>query len=296
LRVFPAYYAQLFIILIVGAWFLTWRAQTPISLIAHLFMFFNIGWAPVQPIVGVWWTLPVEMGFYLLLPLLAPFMRLSRWPWVLLAGLIITVLYRAWAAAHFGPVSTTAAFLAASQLPGSLAEFMFGATAAIAVHTISLKQITRPPAWVLDLMVVAGLVLPAFWLWQVVLAAGAAYWQGHWSMLLSPLVIGLSLSVAVLGVYWGSRIGNVLLANRLVYFLGLISYSLYLWHFVVMQQIQSVIGEAYAGWPHLIKFPLSLACVLLISSLSYFLIERPFYRVKSYREAKTASGVSPTAT
>ena len=284
LRVFPAYYAQLFIILLVGAWFLSWRAQTPPTLIAHLLMFFNIGWAPVTPMVGVWWTLPVEMGFYLLLPLLAPFMRLNRWPWALLAGLTITVLYRAWAAAHFGAESTTAAFLAASQLPGSLAEFMFGATAAIATQSFLLKQKSQPAAWLLDLMVVAGLVLPAFWLWQVVLASGAEYWRGHWSMLASPVVIGLCLSVAVLGVYWGSRIGHFLFANRFVYFLGLISYSLYLWHFVVMQQVQFVAGASYASLPHVIKFPLSLGCVLAVASLSYYLIERPFYRLKSYRE------------
>ena len=289
LRVFPAYYAQLFIILIAGAWFLSWRAQTPGSLIAHLFMFFNIGPAPVSPIVGVWWTLPVEMGFYLLLPLLAPLMRPGRWPWALLTGLLITVLYRAWAGAHFGPVSTTAAFLAASQLPGSLAEFMLGATAAVWIKTVPKRKAPALAPWLLDLMVVVGLVLPGFWLWQVVLAAGAAYWQGHWSMLLSPLVIGSCLSLAVLGVYQGSRVGRVLLANRVVYFLGLVSYSLYLWHFVVMQQIQSMVGESYADLPHVIKFPLSLAGVLLVSALSYRFIERPFYRIKSFREAVKAT-------
>jgi len=284
LRVFPAYYAQLFIILLVGAWFLSWRAQTPTSLLAHLLMFFNIGWDPVRPMVGVWWTLPVEMGFYLLLPLLAPFMRLKYWPWALLAGLTITVVYRAWAAAHFGPQSTTAAFLAASQLPGSLAEFIWGASAAIVTQSFALRKKAAPAPWLLDLMVGVGLVLPAIWLWQVVLASGAEYWLGHWSMLASPVLIGLSLSVAVLGIYWGSRLGAALMANRVVYFLGLISYSLYLWHFVVMQQLQSVIGEQYASLPHLVKFPLSLTCVLAVASLSYYLVERPFYRLKSYRE------------
>jgi peptidoglycan/LPS O-acetylase OafA/YrhL len=285
LRVFPAYYAQLFIILLAGSWFLTWRAQTPGSFAAHLLMFFNIGPAPVTPIVGVWWTLPVEMGFYLLLPLLAPLMRPGRWAWALLAGLAVTVLYRAWAAAHFGPESTTAAFLAASQLPGSLAEFMLGSTAAIWVQSASRKRWPRPAPWALELMVVVGLVLPGFWLWQVVLGAGGAYWLGHWSMPVSPLVIGLCLAVAVLGVNWGSRIGHFLFANRVVYFLGLISYSLYLWHFVVMQQVQAVVGESYAALSHWVTFPLSVLAVLAVAAISYYLIERPFYRLKSYREA-----------
>ena len=53
LRVFPAYYAQLGIILMVGAWFVTWKPVNGMSLVAHMLMFFNVGWNPVQPIVGI---------------------------------------------------------------------------------------------------------------------------------------------------------------------------------------------------------------------------------------------------
>ncbi|RLD03421.1 MAG: hypothetical protein DRI65_12910, partial [Chloroflexota bacterium] len=69
LRVFPAYYAQLFLILSIGAWFVTWRPLPDYAVLAHLAMFLNLGWHQVTPLVGVWWSLPVEMGFYLLLPL-----------------------------------------------------------------------------------------------------------------------------------------------------------------------------------------------------------------------------------
>ena len=111
LRVFPAYYAQLIIILVIGGWFLAWTPQTAASFVAHLLMFFNIAWNPVTPMVGVWWTLPVEMGFYLLLPLLALFMRPGRWIYVLLGGMVLSMVYRSWAAAHFGPLGSAAAFL-----------------------------------------------------------------------------------------------------------------------------------------------------------------------------------------
>jgi peptidoglycan/LPS O-acetylase OafA/YrhL len=286
LRVFPAYYAQLFIILAIGGWFVTWAPQTAASFIAHLLMFFNIGWNPVKPMVGVWWTLPVEMGFYLLLPLLAPFMRPGRWIPVLLGGLILSMVYRSWAAAHFGPLGSGHAFLAASQLPGNLAEFLLGASAALLVQFVSLHDRPRPAAWKLDLLFVLGLLIPAIWLWQVVLSAGAEYWLGHWGMVVAPLALGLPLSMAVLGLYWGSRVGNFLLANRVIYFLGLISYSLYLWHFVVMQQIQLLIGDAYASLPHWVTFPLAVVAVIAVASASYYLVERPFYRLRSYRQVK----------
>jgi len=286
LRVFPAYYAQLFVILAVGGWFVTWTPQTAPDFTAHLLMFFNIGAQPVTPLVGVWWTLPVEMGFYLLLPLLAPVLRPSRWIPVLLAGIAISLLYRAWAAAHFGNLGSAQVFLAASQLPGSLAEFLLGASAAVLVQWLPGSSWNRPAGWVLDLFFIMGLIVPAAWLWHVVLGAGAGYWMGHWGMIVAPVALGLPLTIAVLGLYWGSRVGTLLLANRVVYYLGLISYSLYLWHFVVMQQIQFVLGDAYSGLGHWVTFPLNTAAVIAVASLSYYLVERPFYRLKSYSQVK----------
>jgi peptidoglycan/LPS O-acetylase OafA/YrhL len=286
LRVFPAYYAQLFIILAIGGWFVTWTPQTTPLLVAHLLMFFNIGWNPVSPMVGVWWTLPVEMGFYLLLPLLAPFMRPGRWIPLLLGGIVISMVYRGWAAAHFGPQGGGQAFLTVSHLPGSLAEFLLGASAARLVQDGSLNNRPRPAAWVLDLMFILGLIIPAVWLWQVVLSAGAEYWLGHWGMVVGPLALGLPLSMAVLGLYWGSRVGAFLLANRVIYFLGLISYSLYLWHFVIMQQLRFLIGDAYTGLPHWVTFPLAAAAAITVASASYYLVERPFYRLKSFSQVK----------
>ncbi len=286
LRVFPAYYAQLFIILAIGGWFVTWTPQTATTFIAQLLMFFNIGWNPVKPMVGVWWTLPVEMGFYLLLPLLAPFMRPRRWIPVLVGGLILSMVYRSWAAAHFGPLSSGHVFLAASQLPGSLTEFLLGASAALLVQFTSLNDRPRPAAWKLDLLFVLGLLIPAVWLWEVVLSAGAEYWLGHWGMIVAPLALGLPLTMAVLGLYWGSPVGTFLLANRVVYFLGLISYSLYLWHFVVMQQVQYLVGDSYAKLSHWVTFPLAVVAVIAVASASYYLVERPFYRLLSYRQLK----------
>lgn len=285
LRVFPAYYAQLLILALAGSWFVSWKPLTAPESVAHLLMFFNIGWDPVRPMVGVWWTLPVELGFYLLLPLLAPLLRPARWLAALVGGIAFSVLYRYWAAAHFGPLGSEHAFLAASQLPGSLAEFLLGASAALLVQRLALARSRRPPAWLLDGMFVAGLLLPSVWLWQVVLAAGGDYWMGHWSMLVGPVALGLPLAMAVASLYWGCRIGTWLLANRVVYFLGLISYSLYLWHFVVMQQLQVLLGERYAMLPHWVTFPITTGAVIVVAAASYFLVERPFYRLQPWRKA-----------
>lgn len=288
LRVFPAYYAQLILMLAVGAWFLSWRPLGPAELFAHGLMFFNVGPRPVTPLVGVWWTLPVEFGFYLLLPLLAPLLRPGRWPWLLALATGLSIVYRGWTGAHFEALGSDRAFLAAVQLPGTLPQFLLGAAAALLAQKADLSGRPHAPAWLLDLGFAGGLTLPALWLWHVVLAAGGEFWLGHWSMLVSPVAIGLPLATAILCVYLGSRLGRLLLANRAIYTLGLISYSLYLWHFVVMQQLQHAWGVGYAELPHSLSFPLAVGAALAVAALSYWAVERPFYRLKSWPQLRRA--------
>jgi peptidoglycan/LPS O-acetylase OafA/YrhL len=279
LRVFPAYYAQLAIILIIGAWFVTWKPVNGASLLAHLGMFFNIGSNPVRPMVGLWWTLPVELSFYLLLPLLASFMKPARWAAVLLFGIALSVLYRMWSADHFATAAAGSVFLAATHLPGSLPEFLLGATAAVVVQWFNIHSINRPSPTVLDGLFLLGVSLAVAWLWLVLLPNGSEYWSGHWSMFIAPVALGLPLSLMVISLYWGSRLGRLLFANPVIYFLGLISYSLYLWHFVVMQQAVIIFGDSWSALPELYRFLSSLTLVILVSALSYYLFERPFFRL-----------------
>jgi peptidoglycan/LPS O-acetylase OafA/YrhL len=287
LRVFPAYYAQLLIILLAGAWFVTWRPLEGSSLLAHLVMFFNMGTEPVRPMVGLWWTLPVELSFYLLLPLLALVMKPGRWVFVLVAGCVLSVFYRMWAAGGYGEIPGEVVFLNASQLPGSLPEFLLGASAAILVSRFNTMNIKQPSKQMADIIMVGGIVLTTLWLSQVVFRFAGLYWQGHWSMIIAPIALGFALSLIVLGLYWQSPIGKALFANRVVYFIGLISYSLYLWHFVVIQQLQSLGGEAYAALPGVLKFIICTTLVTALSAASYFLVERPFFRLRGQRKSVT---------
>jgi len=279
LRVFPAYYAQLVIILAVGAWFVTWKPVNGISLLAHLTMFFNIGSNPVRPLVGLWWTLPVELSFYLLLPFIASFLRPARWFVLLGLGIILSLLYRLWSADHFASAPAGGVFLAASHFPGSLPEFLLGSSAALLVQWFNLHAIRKPSPAVLDSLFLAGSALAIYWLWGILLPNGAVYWSGHWSMLIAPVALGLPLSLVVISLYWGSRIGQLLFANPVIYFLGLISYSFYLWHFVVMQQASVIFGEAWSNLSEISRFLFSLSLVVMVSTVSYYLFERPFLRL-----------------
>jgi peptidoglycan/LPS O-acetylase OafA/YrhL len=283
LRVFPAYYAQLLIILVAGTLFVTWRPLDGLSLLAHLVMFFNIGAEPVRPLVGLWWTLPVELSFYLLLPLMARLMSPKKWVSFVATGFLLSILYRIWAASDFGATPGEVVFLNASQLPGSLPEFLLGASAAMLVKRSDLGKMNRPSTRVADLLFLSGLVLTVLWLGQVVFTFAAVYWRGHWSMVIAPVALGITLTLMVLGLYWGSRLGNLICANRFVYFLGLISYSLYLWHFVLIQQIQLLGGGLYQAFSGGARFLICTFIVIALSTVSYYLFERPFFKLRGKR-------------
>ncbi len=266
-------------------WEVTWRPLDGGELAAHAVMFFNAGPDPVRPLVGVWWTLPVELSFYLVLPLLAPLARPARWVGLLLVGIAASIAYRAWAARHFGDAGPDPVMLAANHLPGSLPEFLLGAAGAVLVQACALRG-WRPPAWLTETLFVGGAALSVAWLWGVVRPHGGLYWGGHWSMLVAPTALGLALTLMVTGLYWGSRLGRGLLANPPVYFLGLISYSLYLWHFVVVQQLEAHAGESYASLTGLARFAVTTVVVVAVAAVSWALAERPFYRLGRPREPR----------
>jgi peptidoglycan/LPS O-acetylase OafA/YrhL len=94
MRVFPAYYAQLILLLWVN-----YRSGNPqhidfAGLCRHLFMLFTPPPLGTQPLNGVWWTLPIEFSFYLVLPFLAFSLKFSRWWLILVGSLAIMMLWR----------------------------------------------------------------------------------------------------------------------------------------------------------------------------------------------------------
>jgi peptidoglycan/LPS O-acetylase OafA/YrhL len=283
LRVFPAYYVQLAVILIGGAWFSAYRELDWLALLAHFGMAFDVGPDPVRPMNLVWWTLPVELSFYLLLPWIASFLRPKRWLWFLPLAILTSIIYRFWAAGHFASDRPDAVVYAASHIPGSLPEFLMGASAALLVHWLDTEGIRKPPQLACDMLVLVGLLSAGLWLWFVVLKNGTIYWRGHWSMIIGPTALGCMLAMTITGLYWGSRLGRALFANPVVYFLGLISYSLYLWHFIVLQQAPKIFGSAWQALTGMPRFITSLLLVVAVSALSYFLAERPFFRLRGRR-------------
>lgn len=283
-RVFPAYYAQLAILVAIAV-VLAGPGAMPDgpTLLRHLAMLFVPPPLGTTPINLVWWTLPIEFSFYLLLPLLALLLRPGRW-WLLLAGSLLAMwLWRHTIILRLAEAPIQLRVYSSYQLAGSFDMFGLGMLAAlIHVH----RQ--RLPAALARLLRHDGLVLLG-----LALLTAAVYWlagnrQYYWAdypiyYLWTPL-LSLGTVALILAGAGGSRLAALLFGNRPIVFAGLVSYSFYLWHLPVLDWVagaawlQPLAGRGFAG-----LLAVSLAAAMLVSTLSYLAVERPGMRLRGPR-------------
>ncbi|BAO43441.1 acyltransferase family protein [Thiolapillus brandeum] len=296
LRVLPAYYAQIIVLIVVTL--LLGAGFPPVGdVLAQLLMVHNIFGSPATQLNPVFWTLPVEFDFYLLLPLMALSITPPRWYRLLLGAMLLVLVYR-YTMFHFVlrdmPVGLKSWWL--NQLPGRLDQFVAGMLAAWLFSLAREKgyEASMLYQWRRGLLV-AGLSGFAALAWYIhalqpigaVNALGLTYWGGHWSLFVWNSLAGLSIAMVVLALALGIRWANMLLANRSVIYLGLISYSLYLWHFPVIKWMhQAHLPRLFENAPLFNSLVWAVLPVLLISSLSYWYVERPFLRIR-HRQPKS---------
>lgn len=281
MRVFPAYYVQLAILLLIAAWI---PGQPGIdeggSLLRHLFMLFTPPPLGTLPLNGVWWTLPIEFSFYLVLPLLALLLRPGRWALLLTGSLLAMYLWRHGVALRMPDAPIPQRVVAAYQLPGSMDAFSLGMLSAyLYVNRLRL------PGWVLPRMELGRLGLPGL---ALVLAATwwlpgkrHEYWADNPIFYLWTPALVLGVAAIILAGVGGGRVINRLFSNRLMIYAGLVSYSYYIWHFPVLNWI--VATEWFQGlgsMRFLALLLVSAPLIFVISTLSYVLVEVPGMRYR----------------
>jgi len=91
--------------------------------------------------------------------------------------------------------------------------------------------------------------------------------------ILVPFAISVGIVIMWLISRSNSTIHNVLTFSPLAW-IGRVSYGLYLWHPI------AIVITFQAAWPVWLKIPVALTSALIITALSYYLIERPCLRLK----------------
>ena len=170
---------------------------------------------------GVLWTAAIEMQFYLFFPFLArAFVKKPVWTY--LAMLAVSVLYlRGYALPHADSIR-----LSVNQLPAFFGVFANGMAFAF-FFALAGKHLKRSPQ--LSALALIGLIAGFVLLQQMMAAAPETnpvqIWQAQNRFILSLVFALITVSAALTfsGVRW-------LFSNKLMQFLSLISYNVYIWH------------------------------------------------------------------
>jgi peptidoglycan/LPS O-acetylase OafA/YrhL len=277
-RIFPAYWAQLLILLVVAYSTSLFVFPSLLGLFNHVLMMLNLPPWWIAPINGVWWTLPTEFLFYLLLLPLAYLLKTRATRILLIALIGCAWLYRWWVFENFQDQGIGTMVTLMGNTLGSLDQFIVGTYCAYLYVRHFGKNTPGLPAFIFLLLGVAGVLLC---LYSIHLLYGF-YWGGHLLLFLKNTLIAISIASILVAILKGSSLANSLFSNRLIMHCGIISYSLYLWHFPVILLLSK--WSFIANYP-VYKLPVMLAFSVpltwLIAYSSYRWIERPFLRNRS---------------
>lgn len=216
--------------------------------------------------VSVLWSIPVEFTFYLWLPLLVLVLRaMDRRRWPAWAQIGVFVLALALATLAWPPSEAIENDVA---LGSYLVVFLCGAFAARV--DAWLQQARFAPeiwAWVaLAVLMVWCVAIPAVWCRLLGKAFDATVTRSWF------LFFGLLWSVLLLALLHGPDRLQRIFAWGPLRWVGLVSFSLYLWHMPVLWLLGST--GLFERSPLLAPW-LALAVALAVSGLSWLLFERP---------------------
>jgi peptidoglycan/LPS O-acetylase OafA/YrhL len=266
-RILPALFAVLLVCFVTAALVMTGgelrdfskSAVANIAAVSNLYFWKSANYfstsAELKPLMMTW-SLSVEEQFYLFFPPLLLLMRRYRWRvgLALAALTAVSLLASVWMTSR-NP--STAFFL----LPSRAWELGVGA---LLSHHGSRAALARraAPAWVGQALGAAGLL--------AVLAAVTLYDD-------TTAFPGLAAALPVLGAAMliaahGSMTNRWILSNKALVFVGLVSYSWYLWHWPMLSFARLV-----ADRPLGVGTALALvALAFLLAIASWRLVERPF--------------------
>jgi peptidoglycan/LPS O-acetylase OafA/YrhL len=230
----------------------------------------------VLPINTVFWTLPLEMSFYLTLPLLVWSAKKFGILQVALFCLIITLGWR------FGIVylindgrDGVNFYYLRHSLPGILFVFIAGFMLNYFVNDYHFFEKSIIKNQNLKLTIFFGLlVIYAAWLYVLVWRRSTAL-NTDWLMVIWELVVALIIASIILMLLKPIK-GFGWLGSPILIWLGNISFGIYLWHFPIFRLLHRLYpGVFVTPIGSLAALAIGLVLSLLLAWLSYRLVERP---------------------
>jgi peptidoglycan/LPS O-acetylase OafA/YrhL len=282
LRIVPAYWASLVILTLAGPK----TGGSFLDTLAHAVFLQNLSEKTVYSINGVFWTMAVEVQFYAVLPLLALALyllarRVKMWPAlaVFVAALVLISAATVWLQSVPRLAANSLIYNVALR-PEALTYWIniFGFGIACSMIYVAIQrndQILsffkdRWSKWSVERVATWGFALAAlFWL---ALTFIPALHPTPWN----DIGFGLTYALALLGILLGRQLIRRPFEWRPVRFVGLISYSLYIWHLVIMRLAEPLLLAINATPRVGVGFLIECIVGIPVAYASYMLFERPF--------------------
>jgi peptidoglycan/LPS O-acetylase OafA/YrhL len=242
----------------------------------HLF-FINI-FLPKNLFSPIYWSLATEFHFYLIFPFLFLFLKnqgelLKR----VLIGILICIVFRFFLFYFHRADIAAGDTISGFEIWYRFAEFGFGIIAAI-IFTQSRELpgwLSGPKGFLIGLLV-------AF-IGRICMLTEFLNHFGKWAFVIRTIsepVMTFGFGLLVLNVISSQNIFSRILSWKPFLFLGKISYSMYLWHYLIAQYI-SIYIISHWGITFLnmnICILLSLVILIPVSWISFKFFEEPYFR------------------
>jgi peptidoglycan/LPS O-acetylase OafA/YrhL len=270
LRIYPAFWLQFFVLLALARLFSFMPQLTEGGdIFRHVLLWINMPPWMTVPMNSVWWTLPVELGFYLVLPFLVLLSNRLGWLKVFAGAVLVTFIWRYGVMWFFKGESYSTHQVVLDSIPGALSTFCAGVALA---YFIAARGVPNPfQRYFLLAISLFLFVLMAVWLY----ANLDTYWTGHWMLGVWNPIMGLLIAALMLALILPLK-GFGWLASRPMVWLGKISFGIYLWHYPLLMLLQrTILNDWQSPLLSVLALFVTLVATLVLASLSYYLVEKP---------------------
>lgn len=247
---------------------LAYHSVTLQQIAANLLFVQNFFRSTFDSVNGVNWTLAIEEIFYATLPVFSLFFLRGRWKVALPVCLAVSMVYRYAVLSEYGSGGDLTFYL--FQYPTYLVNYALGATLAN-FYVYGKAGAARRYRSSIPLLACIGVVVATqYW-------TGMTYSGSNYRAFLPSMAFPFeytALIYAAMTSPLGSAVRGVF-TNPAASFLGKVSYSMYTWHLPI-EEVLFRFGLPWLEWGLL-----SIAVIVGVATASFYLVERPFLRLRS---------------